>query len=194
MGLLNMILKKKHKNTTKTITIPETTEPEASASTTRDLSPEEIVYNHFQAAMSEEDPIRRRKEIEAITNQYWLSRLVKEGKYEADRVQALNQLSDQNILLEIAADGSNLPKIQSLAQDKLDDVHRFRLVEKPYISEADKCRAVAKLSDIELLTEVLLRWGFGRTVNLTAARRLELIAPEEAKNHADTINFLRRKF
>ena len=144
--------------------------------------------------MSEEDPIRRRKEIEAITNQYWLSRLAKEGKYEIDRVQALNQLSDQNILLEIAADSSNLPKIQSLAQDKLDDVHRFRLVEKPYISEADKCRAVAKISDIKLLTDVLLRGGFGRTVNLTAARRLELIAPEEAKSYADTINFLRRKF
>jgi len=194
MGLFDAIFKKKYKNTTKTITIPETTEPEASASTTRELSPEEIVYNHFQAAMSEEDPIRRRKEIEAITNQYWLSRLVKEGKYETDRVQALNQLSDQNILLEIAADGSNLPKIQSLAQDKLDDVHRFRLIEKPYISEADKCRAAAKISDIKLLTDVLLRGGFGRTVNLTAARRLELIAPEEAKSYEDTINFLRRKF
>ena len=193
MGLFEAIFKKKHKNT-KPITIPEMTEPEASASATRVLSPEEIVYNHFQAAMSEEDPIRRRKEIEAITNQYWLSRLAKEGKYEIDRVQALNQLSDQNILLEIAADSSNLPKIQSLAQDKLDDVHRFRLVEKPYISEADKCRAVAKISDIKLLTDVLLRGGFGRTVNLTAARRLELIAPEEAKSHADTINFLRRKF
>lgn len=194
MGLFDAIFKKKHKNTTKPITIPETVEAEASVSAAIELSPEEIVYNHFQVAMSEEDPIRRRKEIEAITNQYWLSRLVKEGKYEADRVQALNQLSDQNILLEIAADGSNLPKIQSLAQDKLDDVHRFRLIEKPYISEADKCRAAAKISDIKLLTDVLLRGGFGRTVNLTAARRLELIAPEEAKSYEDTINFLRRKF
>ena len=143
--------------------------------------------------MSEEDSFRRRKEIEVITNQYWLSRLVRESKYETDRIQALNQLSDQNILLEIAADGSNLPKIQSLAQDKLDNVHRFRLIEKPYISEADKCRAAAKISDIKLLTDVLLRGGFGRTVNLTAARRLELIAPEEAKHYEDTINFLRRK-
>ena len=194
MGLLNMILKKKQKNTAKPVTIPETMESEAAVPAARELSPEEIVYHHFQAAMSEEDPVRRRKEIEAITNQYWLSRLVKEGKYEADRVQALNQLSDQNILLEIAADGSNLSKIQSLAQDKLDDVHRFRLIEKPYISEVDKCRAAAKISDIKLLTDVLLRGGFGRTVNLTAARRLELIAPEEAKSYEDTINFLRRKF
>ncbi len=190
MGLFDAIIKKKHKNTTKTITIPETTEPEASASTTRELSP----YNHFQAAMNEDDPIRRRKEIEAITNQYWLSRLIKEGKYETDRVQALNQLNDQNILLEIAADGSNLPKIQSLAPDMLDDIPRFRLIEKPYISEADKCRAAAKILDTKLLTEILLRGGFGRTVNLTAARRLELIAPEEAKHYEDIINFLRRKF
>jgi len=199
MGLLDQLFKpKRSSGAKKHVTGSEAPKPaavpEGPAATQRDLSPDEIVYQHFQAAMSEEDADKRRKEIKAISNPYWLSRLVREGKYENDRIQALNQLSDQNILLEIAADGSNLPRIQSLAQDKLDDVHRFRLIEKPYISEADKCRAAAKISDIKLLTEVLLRGGFGRTVNLTAARRLELIAPDKAKNYEDTINFLRRKF
>lgn len=193
MGLFKTIFKQKRNQSAKPVTTPEATEPKAIATTQRELSPDEIVYQHFQAAMSEEDSIRRRKEIEAITSQYWLSRLVREGKYETDRIQALNQLSDQNILLEIATDENNLPRIKSLAQDKLDDAHRFRLIEKPYISNADKCRAAAKILDTKLLTDILLRGGFGREVQLAAARRLELVAPEEAKKHEDVINFLQRR-
>ena len=192
MGLLDKLFKTKA--TQQTASPIVTREAPKVVQPPREPSPAELVFRHFQAAMSEEDPVQRKKEIAAITNAYWLARLVKEGRYETDRVQALQQLNDQNRLLEIAIDSSNLPKIQGLAQDKLDDIHRFRLIEKPYISEADKCRAAAKISDIKLLTDVLLRGGFGRTVNLTAARRLELIAPEEAKSYEDTINFLRRKF
>ena len=192
MGLLDKLFKTKA--TQQTASPIVTREAPKVVQPPREPSPAELVFRHFQAAMSEEDPVQRKKEIAAITNAYWLARLVKEGRYETDRVQALQQLKDQNRLLEIAIDSSNLPKIQGLAQDKLDDIHRFRLIEKPYISEADKCRAAAKISDTELLTEILLRGGFGRTVNLTAARRLELIAPEEAKHYEDIINFLRRKF
>ena len=192
MSLLNKLFKTKDKQQAALPVV--TREAPKVVQPPREPSPAELVFRHFQAAMSEEDPVQRKKEIAAITNAYWLARLVKEGRYETDRVQALQQLKDQNRLLEIAIDSSNLPKIQGLAQDKLDDAHRFRLIEKPYISEADKCRAAAKISDTKLLTEILLRGGFGRTVNLTAARRLELIAPEEAKHYEDIINFLRRKF
>ena len=192
MGLLDKLFKTKA--TQQTTSPIVTREAPKVVQPPREPSPAEMMFRHFQAAMSEEDPLRRKEEIAAITEKYWLARLVREGKYEADRVQALQQLNDQNRLLEIAIDSSNLPKIQGLAQDKLDDIHRFRLIEKPYISEADKCRAAAKISDTKLLKEILLRGGFGRTVNLTAARRLELIAPEEAKHYEDIINFLRRKF
>ena len=179
-------------NNTPASNVLKTNEIEVKA-TERELTPDEIEYNHFNAAMTEEDTNQRRKEIEAITNQYWLSRLVREGKYETDRIQALQQLNDQRILLEIASESGNIPRIQSLAQDKLDDAHRLQFIKKSYIHVADRSRAAAKISDLEILEEIMLH-AVGRDVQLAAVRRLEVIAPEEAKKYEDFINYLRRKF
>jgi len=71
---------------------------------------------------------------------------------------------------------------------------RFPTAPSFVISDADKCRAAAKISDLEILHEILLYAGGGRLVQLAAARRFEVIAPDEAKKHEDLINYLRCKF
>ena len=144
----------------------------------------------FQTAIGDPDQNKRTEAISGLTSQYWLQRVVREATYEVDKIQALDLLTDQNAIFEIATGDDNTPKIKSLARQKLDDIHLFRFIDLPAVSGSDKTMAISRISDADMLRKILYDSGKTSDLKKCAYRRLQLVNPEAAKEEEDTYNLL----
>ena len=131
----------------------------------------------FRALNAEETMNERRAAIRALGDQELLYRIVGDGFYETDRTAALERLTQQDYLYDTALHNS-VYKLRALALKRLDDSHREKLLYSN-APNADKACAAAAISDVPALKRVIRDVSLSQEVRMSAARHLELTAPEE---------------